>query len=112
MDSIYGKKISVINLIVPEKMEIYWKVVLYKVLQIYPTLSYLRCLYLQNGSHFWAEILGFFLTWLGLPTVKISAKSVTSIEQRSAGIGRGLGAMPHKMLTYYSYYVLATSVLV
>jgi hypothetical protein len=39
--------------------------------------------------------LGFFLTWLGLPTVKISAKSVTSIEQRSAGIGRGLRAMPH-----------------
>ncbi len=37
--------------------------------------------------------MGFFLTWLGLPTVKISAKSVTSIEQRSAGIGRGLRAM-------------------
>jgi hypothetical protein len=72
MDSIYGKKISVITLIVAEKMEIY--------------------------SHFWAEILGFFLTWLGLPTVKISAKSVTSIEQRSAGIGRGLRAMPHKYI--------------
>ena len=31
---------------------------------------------------------------LGLPSVKISAKSVRSIEQRSAGIGRGLRAMP------------------
>jgi len=30
---------------------------------------------------------------LGLPTVKISAKSVTSIEQPSTGAGRGLGAM-------------------
>jgi len=29
-----------------------------------------------------------------LPTVKISVKSVRSIEQRSAGTGRGLGAMP------------------
>jgi hypothetical protein len=34
MDSIYGKKISVITLIVPEKMEIYWKEFLYKVLQM------------------------------------------------------------------------------
>jgi hypothetical protein len=33
---------------------------------------------------------------LGLSTVKISAKSVTSIEQRSAEIGRGLGAMTPK----------------
>jgi len=30
---------------------------------------------------------------LGLPTVKISAKSVTLIEQGSAGGGRGLRAM-------------------
>jgi hypothetical protein len=30
---------------------------------------------------------------LGLPTVKKSAKSVRSIEQRSAGNGRGLRAM-------------------
>ncbi len=29
-----------------------------------------------------------------LPTVQISAKSVTSIEQGSAESGRGLGAMP------------------
>ncbi len=40
---------------------------------------------------------------LGLPTVKISAKSVRSIEQPSTGTGRGLGAMAHrdnKMLIY------------
>jgi hypothetical protein len=33
---------------------------------------------------------------LGLPTVKISANSVTSIEQRVPYFGRGLRAMTHK----------------
>jgi hypothetical protein len=33
---------------------------------------------------------------LSLPTVKISVRSVTSIEQPSTGTDRGLGAMPHK----------------
>jgi hypothetical protein len=59
-----------------------------------PTPSYLYRLYLQNGSSIDAEIFNLFLTLFGLPTVKTSAKSVTSIEQRSAGSGRGLRAMP------------------
>ncbi len=37
---------------------------------------------------------------LGLPTVKISAKSVTLIEQGSAGSGRGLGVIPPRRLRY------------
>ncbi len=42
---------------------------------------------------------GHTVTMLGLPTVKISAQSVTLIEQGSAGSGRGLGAMPLKYLS-------------
>jgi hypothetical protein len=61
-----------------------------------PTPSYLYRLYLQNGSFFLAETFSLFLTHMYLPTVKIGAKSVTSIEQRSAGIGHGLRAMPPK----------------
>jgi len=38
--------------------------------------------------------LGFFLTLINLSTVRISAQSATFIAPRSAGIGRGLGAMP------------------
>ncbi len=66
-------------------MQIYWKIVLQKTC---------NTLYLKNGSYDWAEILGLFLTMLGLPTVKISVKSVTSIEQPSAVTGSGLRAIP------------------
>jgi hypothetical protein len=38
---------------------------------------------------------------LGLPTVKISAKSVRSIEQPSTGTGRGLGAMAPKFFDLF-----------
>ncbi len=48
---------------------------------------------------------------LGLSTVEISAKSVRSIEQPSAAVGRGLGAMPpmrvpvsHHRLSYGGTY--------
>jgi hypothetical protein len=45
---------------------------------------------------------------LGLSTVKISAKSVTLIAQRSAGIGRGLRAMPHMHLTPKGYDLIGS----
>jgi hypothetical protein len=40
---------------------------------------------------------------LGLPTVKISAKSVRSIEQPSTGTGRGLGAMAPKVIVFIHF---------
>ena len=62
-------------------MKIYWKVFLYKMLQKWPTPWHLYGLYLENSLSVWAEIFSFFLTLFGLSTVKISAKSATSIEQ-------------------------------
>ena len=59
---------------------------------------YLSQAHLRNGSSIWAEILDFFLNMFGLSTVKISAKSVTSIEQAFAVSGRGLRAMPPKCI--------------
>ena len=41
--------------------------------------------------------MDLFLTSQGLCTVKISIKSVRSIEQRSVEIGRGLRAMPPRV---------------
>jgi hypothetical protein len=100
--SICGKIISVITLVVVEKMKIDRKVLYYKVLQIPPTPSYLEHLNLQNGSSVWAEMFSFCLTLLDLPTVKISTKLVTSIEQRSAGTGRGLDAMFSRRIWYWT----------
>ncbi len=50
---------------------------------------------------------------LGLSTVKISAKSVRSIEQPSTGTGRGLGAMAHrnKFLQKKLYILIALEIL-
>ncbi len=75
-------------------MKIYWELLPCKVPEMYLIPSYLECLYLENGSSFWAETFRLFLTFLGLPTVKISAKFLTLIEQAAAVIGRGLRAMP------------------
>ena len=67
----------------------------YKVLQMRPTLSYLRRLYLQKGVADRAEILRVYLGQLCLLTVKISAKSMIVIEQACTITGRGLHAITH-----------------
>ena len=53
--------------------------------------------YLHNGTSVRAETFRLFCTQMYVSPVGKSAKSVRSIEQRSAVAGRGLGAMPPRV---------------
>ena len=55
--------------------------------------------YLGNDMSDRGEILSFFITFVDLSAVKISAKSENLFEHASMGNGRGLHAMPHRSCT-------------
>ena len=65
--------------------------------------QYSQVVYLENGSSVWPETLGLFLALMWVSTVKIWAESVRSIEERSAANGRGLRAMPPRVLGIYKF---------
>ena len=61
-----------------------------------PQYPYLQVPYVHNGTSDWAETFRLFSTQMYVSPVGKPAKSVRSIEQRSAVAGRGLRAVPHR----------------
>ena len=59
--------------------------------------------YLHNGTSVRAETFRLFSTEMYVSPVEKSAKSVRSIEQRSAVASRGLGAVPHRHMNKIVY---------
>jgi hypothetical protein len=63
-----------------------------------PQYPYLHVPYLHNGASVPAETFRLFSTQMYVSPVGKPARSMRSIEQRYAVAGRGLGAIPPKLM--------------